>query len=254
MDEILFVGTGAADWVLHESQDFVRRNASVLVNEDLLVDCGPHIRHFAGTFHAQVFDKVTDVLITHDHKDHFCLETFLTLAQRQKIRLACDGYIRELVGEHPNVQFVSVRPYRAFRLGKYHVMPVLANHDVVQKGERQACHYIIRTPRRKKIFYGLDGAWFLRPTWEEMQKHKFDLMVLDCTVGDQRDWRAFEHNSIPMLRMMTEEIRRQEMLRKNGVMIASHLAKTLHLPHEETEKILSEIGVQTAYDGLKLKI
>ena len=54
---------------------------------------------------------------------------------------------------------------------------------------------------------GLDGAWFLRPSWAEMLTHKFDLMVFDCTVGDSDDWRLFEHNTIPMLRKMIAEIK-----------------------------------------------
>jgi phosphoribosyl 1,2-cyclic phosphate phosphodiesterase len=137
-------------------------------------------------------------------------------------------------------------------MGKYKIISVLANHSIVTNGENHAFHYIIETPEGKKIFYGLDGAWFLRPSWEEMKKHKFDIMIFDCTAGDSDDWRLFEHNTIPMLRMMVKEIGERKMLAENGKLIASHFAKSLHGTHEETENILSEINVLTAYDGLKL--
>ena len=88
---------------------------------------------------------------------------------------------------------------------------------------------------------------------EEMKKHKFDIMVFDCTVGDSVDWRFFEHNTIPMLRMMVEGIKMTDMLEDNGLLVASHLARTLHDSHEETTQILQEINMLTAYDGMKLK-
>ena len=124
---------------------------------------------------------------------------------------------------------------------------------MVVDGDACAFHYIINTPHGKKIFYGLDGAWFLRPSWEEMKKHKFDIMVFDCTVGDSVDWRLFEHNTIPMLRMMVEGIKMTDILEDNGLLVASHLARTLHDSHEETTQILQEINMLTAYDGMKLK-
>ena len=43
-----------------------------------------------------------------------------------------------------------------------------------------------------------------------------------------------------------------DMLDDNGVLVASHLARTLHGSHEETSKILKEINMLTAYDGMKL--
>lgn len=104
----------------------------------------------------------------------------------------------------------------------------------------------------EKAFYGLDGAWYLRPTWAEMKQHQFSLMVFDCTVGDSDDWRLFEHNTIPMLRKMTKEIRAQKMLQKDGKLIASHLARTLHGSHDETVAILQKLHMITAFDGMTI--
>ena len=93
----------------------------------------------------------------------------------------------------------------------------------------------------------------MRPSWQEMKQHKFDLAVLDCTVGDFHDWRVFEHNTIPMLREMVQEMKNVEMMAENGKIYATHLAKTLHEPHEKTAEILKAFGMETAYDGLKVQ-
>lgn len=254
MEELVFLGTGAADWSMeHKSAGFFRRNSAALLNRDLMIDCGPHIFDFAESMHEKaLYDTVTDVIITHSHSDHFCRESILTLADRQKIRVGCDGHMRGLIGNHPNIAFVSFAPFETANVGRYRITPLLANHHVVCSGDECAFHYIIETETGKTIFYGLDGAWMLRPSWEIMKQHRFDLMVLDCTVGDRSDWRLFEHNTIPMVRMIVEGIRSENMLAENGVIAASHLARTLHENHEKTVQILNETGVLTAYDGRKI--
>lgn len=256
-DTLLFLGTGAADWKMEHKETYAdfRRYSAALVNDDLLIDCGPHIFDFAQSIGREdLYDRVTDVLITHGHSDHFCAASVLRLAEKQKIRLICDRFTREKVGEHENITFVHLSPLRKKRIGSYRVTPLLANHDEITTRTKKAYHFIIETPAGKSIFYGLDGAWFLRPSWKEMLSHTYDLMVFDCTVGDSDDWRLFEHNTIPMLRKMTDEIKRKQLLRDGGKMVASHMARTLHVSHEDTAKILERMDMIAAYDGLCINL
>lgn len=249
------MGTGAADWTPEFKGDFYRRYSAALLNSELMVDCTEHIFDYADTAGTpEMYDKVTDLIITHCHSDHFQRESILRLAEKQKLRIGCDRYVKKLLGEHPNIIYKVMKPYEEKKMGKYRIMPVLANHDVVMEGDRIAFHYIIETPDRKTVFYGTDGAWLLRPTWNEMNNYRFDLMIFDCTVGDSDDWRLFEHNTIPMLRKMTKEIRAKKMLKEEGRMIATHLARTLHGTHEETDSILQKIKMSAAYDGMKVTI
>lgn len=253
MNELLFLGTGAADWDISERNGFFRRNSAALLNGELMLDCGDHVFDFAEKEGLpDLFDGVTDILITHCHDDHFSPDSVRRIANRQKIRLGCCGWVKEAVGEHENIEFRLLSPLCETELGNFRVMPLLANHDVVLSGNRAAFHYVVTTPEGKKLFYGLDGAWFLRPSWNEMQNHKFDVMVFDCTVGDSDDWRLFEHNTIPMLRKMIPEILSCGILAEGGKLVASHLAKGLHQSHEHTAEILDKLGMMTAFDGMKL--
>lgn len=252
-DELRFLGTGAADWSQPNKDGFYRRNAAALLNETLLIDCGPKVWDYADNVQPGALDGVTDVLLTHDHEDHFDLPALLRLADTRPIRVMCDAFARAQIGRHPRIECIPAVPYVPLRMGAYTVTPVLANHDVMQKGLRQACHYIIRTPDKKTLFYGLDGAWFLCPAWAEMRKHRFDVMVLDCTAGDADDWRMFEHNTVPMLRMMVHAIEQQQLLAKNGCILASHFARTLHGSHAETAAVLEQFHVCAAYDGMRIR-
>lgn len=255
MSKLLFLGTGAADWeVADKASGFFRRNSAALLNDDLMLDCGEYVFDFAEDLgKPQLYANVDTVLITHPHSDHFNRESILRLAQNRRIRLACDGIVRKAVGEHENIEYVSLTPHEVNKLGEYEVIPVFANHQMICDGEGRAYHYIIKTRDGKSVFYGLDGAWFLCPSWAEMIKHKYDVMVLDCTVGDFHDWRVFEHNTIPMLRDMVEEIKAKGLVAEGGCIVASHLAKTLHKPHEQTKACLAEFGMLTAFDGMEIQ-
>ena len=81
---LTFLGTGAADWDIntYAKGTGFRRFSSALINDDLLIDPGPHIFHFAkenGT--PDMFRNLRDIVVTHTHPDHFCEETVRTLCE-----------------------------------------------------------------------------------------------------------------------------------------------------------------------------
>ena len=51
-----------------------------------------------------------------------------------------------------------------------------------------------------------------------------------------------------MSNIVTKE---NKMLNENSTIIASHLARTLHISNEETEHIFKEFGMRVAYDGIE---
>ena len=104
MSQLLFLGTGAADWNINDKGDFFRRNSAALLNGELMLDCGSHIFDFAeSTGNPALYDTVTDIIITHDHYDHFCRESVIRIADRQKIRVGCCGHIKNIIGNHHNI-------------------------------------------------------------------------------------------------------------------------------------------------------
>lgn len=254
MSEMIFLGTGAADWNLAmKNEGFFRRNSSCLIDKKLLIDPGAHIFSFIEDFNVpDLFDELTDIIVTHFHSDHINKESVLRLAENRSLRVGCDKRTMEHIGEHPNITYTLFKPYIEYNVGDMIVTPLLANHDIVADGENFAFNYYIETKDGKSIFYGLDSAWILRPTWEYLKKKKFDAFVFDCTVGDKDDWRLFEHNTIPMIRKMVEEINAKELIKEGGKLIASHMARTLHKSHEDTAEILEKINMITAFDGMKV--
>ena len=87
---IRFLGTGAADFSPLLETEFknkldhnIRRSSSILINDTVLVDCGPHT---LDSLQLQGVDLsgITDLLVTHLHADHYDPDNIAKLAKQCK--------------------------------------------------------------------------------------------------------------------------------------------------------------------------
>jgi hypothetical protein len=149
------------------------------------------------------------------------------------------------------VEIVYMTPFVRYEVAEgIYVTGMPANHADAMNPQ----HFIFEIGE-KKLFYGCDGGWLLNATYNYMRKQEFDLMVLDCTVGDYvGDFRLGEHNSIPMIRLMLPSFRTTGITTDQTAILLSHIAPSLHGPHAETEKIARDMGCILAYDGLTIEM
>lgn len=223
--KITFLGTGAADWRAtdHKDMEGYRRNASVLIDGELLIDPGPDVPDAIDTFGIDA-GKIRYILNTHRHKDHYARTTFACLT---------------------GAAFYPMKSGECVTFGKYHVRAFAANHGTA----RGAVHFLI-TDGVKTLFYGLDGAWLLYDEVAAIQEAKPDLIVLDGTVGEQAgDYRVFEHNDLAMVRLLKAALAPHAKR-----FCISHMSRKLHKPHAELAADMAREGIEVAFDGLVLEV
>lgn len=256
MDRLIFCGTGAADYSVPVPGEEFRKTTHSLLNDVILLDIGfmTYLFEDQELIKARL-SKVKDVIVTHAHGDHFSIDALMRLAEDNGgITVYVDRAVVETIPVHPLIHVVPLTSGEQISIrttdGVYTVAVLSSNHCTHIPNE-QTHHYVIDTPHGKSLFYGLDGAWFTVTEAAFLMQHPVDLMVLDCTLGRiHGDKRIFEHNSIDMLELMLETIRKCKMLKPDGQVYADHLARTLHPCHNEAAAVLAEIGVCTARDGL----
>lgn len=255
--DILFLGTCACDFSpkleneLKDKFDYdARRSSSILIDGEILVDCGIHTLdslRIAGIN----YDKISAIVITHLHDDHFNMEHIKAIAR------AKDKPLRLYVRSDANIdtscdlEIVRMDLYKPCRIDDCCTVTGLeANHD------KSSCPQHLMIERKgKRLFYGCDGAWLINDTYYALNESKLDLAIFDCTMGDYLgDYRIGEHNSIPMLRAMLPSLRNVKAITDKTKVYFSHLAPSLHRSHFETEKLAYEMGALVAYDGLHIKI
>ena len=231
--ELLFLGTGAADWDIMKadaSPDF-RRLSSLLVDGRLLIDPGPCVFEFEKTFgYDGLYRNVTDVILTHPHSDHFSRETL--------DRLEASGAV-----------FHETVSGDTLELDGYTVRAYAANHRTAEN----PVHFTVESKDDgRRFFYGCDGAWMFYETYRALLEYgHLDLMIFDCTIGDIRgDYRIFEHNDIAMVSEMAATFKKI-----CPRFMVSHLARTLHpATHAETAEVLARFGLECARDNLRITV
>ncbi len=253
--KLLFLGTGAADWVPEDkSRDEYRRYSSILIDDELLIDPGPHILDFETDFgYSSLYDRAENILLTHSHSDHLDIGVLKQLCSVRHRNIWCEkGAVCELDGV-PELTVHEIPLQCEVKAGKYTVTALPANHKADVPEERPV-HFIIEKDD-KRIFYGCDGAWFMQETWWHMEKLAFDLIILDGTLGDAKgDCRIFGHNNLHMTEIISESIRKGGMLKDGGKIFISHLSRDSHGTQQDVEKRLQPSDIKVAYDNFEIVI
>ena len=257
--ELLFLGTGAADWNIGRrvEGEFFRRFSSALVDGTLLIDPGPHIFDFAEKNGMPgLFDSVRSVAVTHSHADHLNAESVMRLAKGKDLTVYCDPAVERKLSDSgvQNVKFVTLTPFESVMTPQgYEIIPCRSNHGPYLDGEN-TLNFIIRKGERS-FFYGLDSGWIMYDTWLRIKKERPNAVIFECTLGFcPGDDRMFGHTGIPMIEIMLETMRAQHGPAEDAAYYTSHMARTLHGTHEELTRQLAHLGVTPAYDGMKIKI
>ena len=142
---------------------------------------------------------------------------------------------------------------QSLKIGLYIVIPLEANHRGEYEGEIPLNYLLIKN--EIQCVYAVDSAWILARTWDSLRKNKLDAFIVDCTIGYGRkgDYRIFEHNSINMVKLITETFMAQKILNNDGYVILTHMSKKLHPSQKKLDKTL-KFPFKAAYDGYIHKI
>lgn len=260
--KIEFLGTGAADWSIKnrvDGQEF-RRFSSALIDDELLIDPGPHIFDYAEkSGQPALFDGVRNIIVTHSHMDHFNADSVAQLCIGRDCTLWADGtVIRPLMaalGEETarKIDFRPLVPGKPTAIGNYVVTPLRSNHATANPGE-QTLNYIVERAG-KRFFYGLDSGWIMYDAFCEIRKFRFDAMIFEATIGDvPDDDRIFGHTSLEMIEIMLRSLRRLKVIDDASTVMVSHMARTLHTPHAQLTERCRPAGIIPAYDGMVAEI
>ena len=257
--KLLFLGTAAYDYSPKLATEFAnsfdfnaRRSSSALLNDKFLIDCGDHGLDSLRIANIDTV-KISDVFITHFHRDHYNAKFIETIAKSKQEPLRVWVRGDAVVPELENVVFIKMEIGKKYLVeGDLNVTSYLANHEA----DAFPQHFLFEDAK-KSFFYALDGAWLANQTYYALTSKLLDGIVLDGTCGDVvGDYRVGSHNSIPMIRLLVASLRGRglDALKGSAKVYISHIAPSLHAPHEEMVAMLKDDNIGVAYDGLEIEI
>ena len=254
--KLTFLGTGAADWTeedWNQSEGFFRYLTSALVDDDLLIDCGPTVFSAAEKYGVSL-GGVRYVLSTHLHRDHYHAPTLSALAEKQGVRYCSTKENASAPVIPSNVETISLPLYEKVQVGDYTITATPASHLVRSDYPNQAAHYVIEKAGQT-IFWGCDGCWLSCAAWNYLRYLHFDAAIFDATFNDDEGRQElFEHNSIYMVEQLVKIWRSGNVLSENGLAIANHIAKNVNYSHGVLLSRLTPQNIMVAYDGMTVVV
>ncbi len=278
--EIVFLGTAAAEgWpgLFCECENCrrarksggrnIRTRSSIMMGNEYKVDFPPETLVQLQREKSSL-SSLKHLFVTHHHRDHLDAEELLNkghpfsrtakdplvvYGSAETIRKIEDIYAlasqreqKEINLEETGIVLREITAGKEFTAGEMRVMPLAADHVpgslifLFQLGE-------------KVILYGNDTGIFPEVAWKILANHTLDLVILDCTNGRlQNTNRA--HMGIDGIETVVARMKREGMFKETTRLWATHFSHNGGLLQDELEERLTPLGVEVAFDGLRVRV
>lgn len=272
---VLFLGTAAAEGypaVFCECEHCtaararggrnIRRRSALMVNDDLLIDIGPD---FVASMHGTGanFGRVSTLLITHAHGDHFFLPN---LYMRRSHFCATTPALMELYGSAPTIAATraeakardlveeefhlslnTFQPGDSWQTGRYRVTAFPAAHAE----ELLPVFFAVEADGRV-LLYASDTGPFPDETWRQLQEFRFDCAVIESTLGIGPP--GTHHLSMHQCVEHHQRLAGEGFLKPGARQFATHFSHNRTPPYLECVEFFAPHGIEPAYDGLVVQV
>lgn len=238
------------------SRGEVRGQTSVLVDDVLLLDCGPEVPT-AVTRLGRSLAGVRHILVTHAHHDHLGPAALvwrswagrpdpLDLVGPPAVLAACADWI----GPADPVVRREVRAGDRLRLGDYDIRVLAARHGEPWAGP--AVLYDVTGPDSGRILYATDTGPLPAETLDAVTGAAYDVVLLEETFGDVPD-HGTDHLDLSSFAETVAELRRR------GAVTTTTRVAPVHLSHRnpptaELTRRLAAWGVELLPDGAVVEV
>lgn len=259
--EILLLGTGSSDgwpspfcrcascrWAMTAGE--VRGQTAALVDDTLMLDCGPEAPRAAMRCGRSLAD-VRHILFTHGHSDHVGPAALLMRHFAGRVE-SLDVWgppsaleqCRDWVAPGDPVRFVAVQPGDDIRLGRYQVRVLEAAHDS-QLG-RDAVLYDVSSGDTR-ILWATDTGPLPDSTRAAIAGAGFDAVFLEETFGTFTEHGTEHHDLFTFARTLAQ-LRESEAVVTGTDVVAIHLSHH-NPPGPELGQMLGRWGARPGRDG-----
>lgn len=269
--DILFVGTGAADYEAGltcpcanclNARTLGGRNlrtySSVLIDDSLLVDCGRTVPWRMAELDVEI-SGIRAVLITHSHADHLDADALARIAAVSSGDAPPVVYGNDLVADtllqagskHP---VRVVQPGQRLTVGDHEVLVLPATHDWVNQ---QSLNYVI-SRGDAAVLYATDTAWPSDEWWALLDDRCLSCAIVEATFGpldeDGHPDCLSHHLNTDSAGRLIAQLRERGILPRKAPAFATHLSLHWLPPHDRYAAQVNCPTCELAYDGLRLNL
>jgi phosphoribosyl 1,2-cyclic phosphate phosphodiesterase len=234
---------------------------SALINNDLLIDCGPDLIPGAQKFGVYLGD-LTTLLVTHAHSDHwqpsnlmyrhpaFCPTPLAPLeiyGPETLMRSVPTSERWMAMQEEATLHVTTVAAGDRWRHEGYTITALPANHA----GDDPALLYVIDDGTHK-LLYATDSGPFTEEAWSILaETAPVDAVLMDETMGSGK---YGEHQSFESFLTMRRRFIEDGVLADGAQVVALHFSHQSNPPHDDLVAYFEPHDVIVAYDGMVIHV
>ncbi|MBN1965944.1 MAG: hypothetical protein JW910_14935 [Anaerolineae bacterium] len=247
----------------------VRNSPAVLVNDDLLIDCGRDVYPAVHALGLRL-DALRTLIITHRHSDHLDPWFFwgrrstvdtelppLTVYAPQDVLDEVYAFYARTVGWDPAALAANThtlwRPVAAGMLkiaGRYRLSFFPATHG---QGQIEAVLVGVQDAGVGYL-HGYDTGPLSDAAWMQLARHRFNVAALDACIHTQQDYHTSEHMTAAQTISHAGRLREAGILKPGGLALATHFVHQAAGDHADLVAYYAPHDVMPAYDGLVLAV
>lgn len=287
--DITFLGTGASEAIpcpfcrcdyCNQARRLggkdIRTRSSLSLGRQHQIDLAPDVVWQMARNNLDLFD-LEHLLITHTHEDHLALYELMT---RECATPLPDRplflYMNKRAAVWVKTLFAALRPdmnaqamarlselyviretdyFVPFQAGALQITPIKANHRAFGPDE-YAQNYLLRLPDGRLLLYAVDTGWYGDETWEFLQEHTLDILIMEATFGGRTDrgLHPSGHLDASSFLLMIEKMSAWGIVGEATRIFATHINHKHTLLHDALQQrfAASEYPITVAWDGLKI--
>lgn len=248
--KVRMLGTGYGECKVRKKavKDF-RHRGGVIVDERILIDAPADIFDVADELgFSDMFDKISDVVISHSHAGHFSADTVEKLSAERSIRVYATGKVLDLIPDSENVTKIKLSTSAPTQIDDYTLYSLQANHSTDIKGE-MCLNFVLS--KDKTLLYALDGGGIAFGAWKTLSQLKIDAVIAECALDTSEDvYATVYHNNANALKSLKNILVSGGICDTGCKFILTHIPTDKKRPiHDELTAAVRSYGMFVAYDG-----
>jgi phosphoribosyl 1,2-cyclic phosphate phosphodiesterase len=260
----LFCGCGNCETARKLGGRNIRTRSQAVIYKDelkgeaLLIDFPPDTYQHC-LQHGLRLDKLSHLIITHSHHDHYAVDNLeyrmewycdrkghtLNIYGNETVR---EKYY-EMLGKHKltdadtETVFHTVEYFKPFSAGAFTVTPLKANH-----GAPEQCMLYLISGGGKTVFYANDTGTIPEETWEYLKGKRLDMVSLDCTNGDL-DISESSHMGLKGCAAARDRLREAGCIDGSSRVVVNHFSHNGNLHYDAMVEAAKAYGIEVSFDG-----
>lgn len=263
--KITFLGTGAADWNWRDFPRGTRYSTCTLLGTSCMIDAGQCALKALAAAHVAP-SRISDLLVTHSHPDHFNTAAVAKIgcAGKRRMRVwAAQPIIDELgvtlADSGADFDLRPLAPGDRFRVAGMEAIALPSNHCGSLASDEQTLHFAF-SGRGIRLLYALDGGWMCNRAEILLKKFlegaRLSAVIWDATCGATfSDVRFSSHNDLNMIAAMRKAMVNDNLAEPDALHVLDHISQTLWPTSAAARRRLAaRFSAMLAEDGMTINL